>query len=145
MPGQAPDTTMKTGKGKVIPGHNHIFTDITAQVAMTHIEATPCHDTGIITITQGVAHDAQVPHTWVIVIDPTTTHHINPTADHLHTEVPLPTTPEIKVDHVHIHPTNPQDKSCIGHTSTPADQKQTTSQEEPKSANRRLKHRLLQF
>ena len=27
----SPDTTMKTETGKVIPGHNHIFTDITAQ------------------------------------------------------------------------------------------------------------------
>ena len=52
MPGEVADTTMKTGTGKVIPGHNHIFTDNAAQVIMAHIEVTPGHDTGIITTTQ---------------------------------------------------------------------------------------------
>ena len=56
---------MKTGTGKVIPGHNHIFTDITDQVIMTHTEATPGHDTGIITTTPEVAHDAHVLHTGI--------------------------------------------------------------------------------
>ena len=121
MSGQAPDTTMKTGTGKVIPGHSHIFTDITAQVIMTCIEAASGHDTGIVTITPEVAHNAQIPHTGVTAIDPTMTHHTDPTADHPHTKVPHPTTPEIKVDHIHVHPTNPQDEICIGHTCTPAD------------------------
>ena len=55
---------------------------------MTHIEATSSHDIGIIATTSGVAHDAQVPHTGVTVIYPAMTHHINPTKDHLCTEVP---------------------------------------------------------
>ena len=84
MPDQAPDTTMKAGTGEVVPGHNDIFTDIAAQVIMTHIEATPGHDTGIIATSPGVAHNAQVPHTWVTAIYPATTHHIDPTADHPH-------------------------------------------------------------
>ena len=83
---------------------------------MTHIKAAPGHDAGIITTTPGVAHNAQVPHTGVITIDPTTTHHINSITDQAH-----PTTPEIEVDHIHIHPTNPQDEICIGHTCIPAD------------------------
>ena len=115
MPGQAPDTTIRTGTGEVIPGHNHIFTDITAQVTMIHIEAVPGHDIGIITTTPGVAQDSQFPHTVVIAIDPTVTHHINPTADHLHTEAHHHTTPEREVAHTHVHPTNPQDE--ISHRS----------------------------
>ena len=51
MPGEVPDTTVKTGTGKVSPGHNHISIEITAQFIMTHIKATPGHDTGIIAIT----------------------------------------------------------------------------------------------
>ena len=120
-PGQAPDTTMKTGTEEVIPHQNHIFPDTTAQVVMTHIEAIQGHNIEIIATTPGVAHDAQVPHTWVIAINPATTHHINPTTDHPCTKVPHHTTPEFKVNHIHIHPTKPQDKICIGHTCTPAD------------------------
>ena len=74
MPGQVPDTIMKTGTGEVIPGHNHIFTDITAQVIMIHIEAIPGHNIGIVATIPGVAHDAQVPHTGGIAIDPAMTH-----------------------------------------------------------------------
>ena len=48
LPGHVQDTTMKTGPGKVVPGQNHIFTDITPQVIMTHIEAALGHGTGII-------------------------------------------------------------------------------------------------
>ena len=51
MPGQAPDTAVRTGTGKFITGHNHIFTDTTAQVIMTHIEAAPGHNIGIIATT----------------------------------------------------------------------------------------------
>ena len=120
MLGQALDTTMKTGTGTVVPGHNHIFTDITAPVIMTHIEAIPGHDIGMIATTPRVAHYTQVPHTGVIAINPTVTHHINPNADHKCTEVPHHTTPEIKVDHIHVHSTKPQEKICIGHTHTPA-------------------------
>ena len=71
---------------------------------MTHIEATPGHDTGIIATTPEVIH---VPHAEIIAINPAMTHHIDPTTDHPHTEVPQPTAPEIKVDPTHIHPTNP--------------------------------------
>ena len=110
MPGQALDMTMKTGTGEVIPGHNHILTDIAVQVTMTHMEAAPGYDTKIVAITPGVAHDAQVPHTGVTAIDPTATHHMNPTADHMHTDIPHPTTPEINIDHIHIHSTNHQDR-----------------------------------
>ena len=109
---------MKTGTGKVIPDHNLIFTDIAAQVVMTHTEATPGHDIGIITATPGVAYNAHAPHIEITVIDPTTTHHTNLIADHPHIEVPQLTTPEIIVDHIHIHPTNPQGEIHIGHTHT---------------------------
>ena len=63
MPGQAPETAMKAGTEKVIPGHNHIFTDTAAQVVMTHIEAIPGHNIGIIATTPGVTYNAQVLHT----------------------------------------------------------------------------------
>ena len=53
---------MKTGTGEVIPGHNLIFTDIAAEVIMTHTEATPGHNIGIIAATPGVAHGAHIPH-----------------------------------------------------------------------------------
>ena len=78
MPGQAPDNAMRTETGEVIPCHNHIFTDTAAQVITIHIEAIPGHDKGIIVTTPGVAHNAPVPHTGVIAIDPTITHHIGP-------------------------------------------------------------------
>ena len=123
MPGQAPDTTVKTGAGKVIPGHNHTFTDTTAPVIMIHMETIPGHDIGIIATTPGVAHNTHVPHTEVIPINPAMTHHIDPTTDHPHTEGSHHTTPEIEVNHIHIHPTKPQDKIHISHTRTPADHK----------------------
>ena len=122
MPGQAPGTTMKTGTCEVIPVYSHIFTDTTAQVIMTHIEAILGHDIEIIATTPEVAHDAQVPHTGVIAINPTMTHHIDITTDHQCREVPHHNTPETDITHVHAHPTNPQDKIHIGHTHTPADQ-----------------------
>ena len=121
MPGKASDTIMRIGKGKVIPGHNHIFTDTAAQVIMIHIEAIPGHNTGIIATTPGVAHDAEVSHTGVISINPTMTHHINPTADHPCTEAHHHTTPETEVAHIHINLTNPQDKIHIGLTHTSVD------------------------
>ena len=93
MPGQVPDTIMKQGTGEVILDHNHIFADTAAQIIMIHIEATPGHDTGIITTTPGVTPDAHIPHTEITAINPAVTHHIDPTADHPHTEVPQPTTP----------------------------------------------------
>ena len=96
MPGQAQDISVKTGTGEVILGHNHIFTDITAQGIMTHIEVAPGHDTGIITTTLEGAHDAHAPHTEITAIDPTVRHHIYPTADHAHTEFPLPTNQRLK-------------------------------------------------
>ena len=106
-PDQVQGTTMKTGTGKVVPGHNLFFTEIAAQVIRTHTEATPGHDIGIITATPGVAHDSHAPYTEITAIDPTATHHTDPTADHPHIEVLKLTTPEIIVDHIHIHPTNP--------------------------------------
>ena len=101
------------------------FTDIAAQVFMIHIKATPGHDTVITATTPEVAHDAHAPHTEITAIDPATTHHINSTADHPHTEVPQPTTPEIKVDPAHIHSTNPPGEICTGHIHIPADHKAT--------------------
>ena len=86
---------------------------------MIHIEAIADHDIGIITTT-GVAHDAQIPHTGVVVIGPAMTHHIDHTADHPHTEAHH-TTPEVEAFHIHAHPTNPHDGIHIGHTHTPAD------------------------
>ena len=119
--GQVQDTTMKTRTGEVIPDHNLIFTDIAAQVIMTYTEAAPGHAIGIITVTPGVAHGAHVPHIEITVNDPAMTHHTDLITDHPHIEVPLLTTPEIIVDHIHIHPTNPQGEFHIGHTHTPAD------------------------
>ena len=118
---QVQDTTMKTGMGKVIPDTNLIFTDIAAQVIMTHTEATPGHDIGIIIATPGVTHDAQTLHIEITVSDPTTTYHTNFITDHPYIDVPQLTTPEIVVDHVHVHPTNPQGEICIGHTHIQAD------------------------
>ena len=95
---QVQDTTVKTGIGEVIPSHNLIFTDIAAQVGMTHTEAAPGHDIGIIAAIPAVTHDAHAPHTEITDIDPTATHHTDLTADHPHIEVPQLTTPEIGVD-----------------------------------------------
>ena len=119
--GQVQDTTVKTGT--VIPGHNLTFTDMTAQVIITHTEATPSHDIGIIAAIPEVAHDAHIPHTEITAIDPATTHITDPTADHPHIDIPQLTTPEIEVDHVHFHPTNPQGEICTGHIHIPADHK----------------------
>ena len=106
MPGQAPDTAVRTWTGEVIPGHSHISTDTMAQVIIIHIEDIPDHNIGIVTTTPEVAHDTQVPHTGVIAINPAVTCHIDHTTDHLCTEAQHHTTPEIEVTHIHIHPTN---------------------------------------
>ena len=50
------------------------------------------------------------------VIDATVTQHTDLIADHPLIEVSQLTSPEIIVDHIHIHPTYPQDEICIGHT-----------------------------
>ena len=115
MPDEAQGTTVKTGTGKVIPDHILIFTDITARVVMIHTEAAPGHDIGIITAYPGVAHDAHAPHIDITAINPAMTHHTNLTADHPHIEVFQLTTPEIVVDHIHVHPTNLQCEIHIGH------------------------------
>ena len=124
-PDQVQDTTVKTGTDKMIPGDNLIFTDIAAQVIMTHTEATPGHDIGIIAATPGVAHNAQAPHTEITAINPATTHHTDPITHHPHIEVLQLTTPEIVVDHIHVHPTNPQGEICTGHIHIPADHEAT--------------------
>ena len=80
MPGQAPDTTTKTGTGEAIPGHSHVSKDTAAQVMKIYIEVFPDHDIGIITTTE-VAHNAQVMHTGVIAINPSMTNHIDHTTD----------------------------------------------------------------
>ena len=49
------------------------------------------------------------------------THHNNLIADHTHIEHPQLTTPEIILDHVPIHPTNPQGMFQIGDSHSPAD------------------------
>ena len=90
---------------------------------MTHVEAAPGHDTGIITTTPGVAHDADIPHTEITAIDPTMTNHTNPTTDHPHTENLQPTTPEIEADPTHIHLTNLPGEICAGNIPIPADHK----------------------
>ena len=120
---QAQDTTMKTGTGEVVPDHNLIFTDITAQVIMVHAEAAPGHNIGIITATPGVVHDANIPCIEITVINPAMVHHTGLITDCACIEVPQLTTLEIIVDHVHIHPTNPQGEICICHIHTPADHK----------------------
>ena len=112
---------MKIGTGEVIPDHSLIFTGIAAQVIMTHTEAIPGQNIGIIAATPGTAHNAHAPHIQITVIDPIVTHQTNLIADHPHIEVPQPTTPEIIADHIHIHCTNPQGEFCICHTHTPTD------------------------
>ena len=94
-PDQVPDTTMRTGTGEAIQGLSHDFTDTAAQVFMILIEAILDQDIGIITSITGVAHNAAIPHTGVIVIDLAMTLYIDHTADHLHTEAHH-TTPEIE-------------------------------------------------
>ena len=56
--------------GKVVPGHNLIFTDIAAQVVMIHTEAIPGHDIGIIATSPEVAHNTHAPHTEITAINP---------------------------------------------------------------------------
>ena len=129
MPDQVQSTTMKTGTGKVIPDHNLIFTDITARVITIHSEATPCHDIGIIAATPGVAHDAHAPHIEITTINSAMTHHTDLIADHPHIEVLQLTTPEIIVDHIHVHPTNLQGKICTGHIHIPANHTSRRTQE----------------
>ena len=89
---------------------------------MFHIEAIPDYNIEIITTTTGVAHDAQIPHTGVMAINPAMTHHTDCTADHLQTEAHH-ITPEIEATHIHVHPIYPHDKIHIGHTYTPVDHK----------------------
>ena len=112
---------------------------------MTHIEATPGHDTGIIATIPEVAHDANAPHTEITAINPAMTHHTDPTADHPHTEVSQPTTPEIEVDPVHVHPTNLQERFLQITFTFQQITRQITPQEEPESENRRSPNGLLQF
>ena len=78
---------MKAGTGKVIPGGNHVFTDIAAQVIMTHIGATLGHDTEIIATTPETVHDAHAQCTEITAIVPTMPSHIDPTRDHPHIKV----------------------------------------------------------
>ena len=118
---QVQDTTMKTGSGGVVPDHSLIFTDIVAQVIMTHTEVTPGHNIGIIAATPGLAHNTHVPHIEITVIDPAMIHHTNLIAYHPHIEVPELTIPKNIADHVHVPPTNHQGEFCIGHTHTPGD------------------------
>ena len=51
---------------------------------MIHVEVAPGHNTGILATTPEVAHNAHIPHTEITAINPTMTHHIDPTADHPH-------------------------------------------------------------
>ena len=69
-----------------------------------------------------VAQDTQIPHTRVIAIGFTMTHHIDHITDPPCTEAHH-TAPEIEATHVHTHPTNPHDKIHTGHTCTPVDHK----------------------
>ena len=98
------------------------FTDTTAQVVRIPIEAILDHNIGIIAIITEVAHTTQILHTELIAIDLIMTLQMGHTPDHLHTEAHH-STPEIEACHVHIHPTNPHDKTHIGHTHTPVDHK----------------------
>ena len=59
---------MRTGTGEAVQSLNHDFTDTAAQVTMIPIEAILDHNTGINAIITGVAHNAQIPHTGVIVV-----------------------------------------------------------------------------
>ena len=88
---------------------------------MIHTEATPDHDIGIIAATPGVAYNAHAPHTEIIAINPTGTHHTNLIADHPHIDVLQLTAPENVVDHIHINPTNLQGKIHTSYIHIPAD------------------------
>ena len=92
---------MRTGTDKDIPSHSHISTDTIAQVIIIHIEAIPDHGIGIFTTTTRVAHDAQIPHTGVIAINPALTHHIDHSTAHSYIEAHH-TTPEIEAAHIHV-------------------------------------------
>ena len=59
-------------------------------------------------------------HIEITAIDPTMTHHIDPTTDHPHTDVPQTITPEIKVDPTHVHSTNPPREIHTDHIHIPA-------------------------
>ena len=86
---------VRTGTGEAIQGLSHVFTDAAAQVTMIPIEAILDHDTGIITFMTGVAHNTQILHTEVIVIDLAMTLHTDHTTDHPCTEAHH-TTPKIE-------------------------------------------------
>ena len=112
----------------------------------------PSHDIEIIAATLGVAGDAHILgitaiNPTVTGIDPAVIHPTNLITDCLHIGVPqLTISRDHSRSHVHIHPTNPQDKIQKGYTHSPADDmRQTTSQEEPESEDRRSTHGLLQF
>ena len=145
MPDQVQGTIVKTGTGKVIPDDNLIFADITAQTIMIHIEATPGHDIGIIIATPGVAYDAHSPHIEITVINPAVTHHTDLITDHPHIEVLQLTTPEIKADNDHVHPTILKVRFTQLTFTFLQIMRQTTPREEPKSKNRRSTHGLLQL
>ena len=145
MPGQAPYTAMRTGTGKVILGHNHIFTDTAAQVVMTHIEAILGHDIGIIATTQGVALNAQVPHTGDIAIDCGMTHHIAPLQIFCTQKLLIIPLQRLKslmfISILQIL----KMRFTLVTLALQQITKQTTSKEEHQSQNRRSTHGLLQF
>ena len=55
-----------------------------------HVPYRGHHDIGMIVIITGVAHNAPIPHTGVIAINPIMTLHIDHTADHPHTDLIVP-------------------------------------------------------
>ena len=122
---------MKTGTGEAALDLSHISTDIAAQVSITHIEAIPNHDIGIITTITEVAHDTKALHTGVTSINPAVTHHLDHTRDHQHTEAHH-TTQEIKVTCIHVHPTNPQDEIHIGHAHSSRSQSNPHHKKNPR-------------
>ena len=123
MPDQVQDTTVKRETGKANHDHILIFKDTTAQVVMTHTEATQGHNTGANAATKGAVHNSHAPLIEATTIARTVTHHINLIIDHPHIEVLQLTNPGITVDYTANLPTNPQGRTHTDQVHIPVDHK----------------------
>ena len=107
VPGQVQDTTVKTGTGKVIPGHNHIYRHgISSHHHSYRGHSSSWHGNNCNHPRRSSKCSCSTYRDYSHQSCHNTPHQPPPT-DHSHTEVPQPTTPEIEVDPFQIHPTNP--------------------------------------
>ena len=113
---------------------------------MTHTDAAPGHDIGIITATPRVTHDAHASHIEITVIDPAVIHH---TDLNCRSSTHRSSSAYHSRDHSrsHSHPSYKSTRWDLhrSHLTFQQIMRQTTPQEEPESENRRSTHRLLQF